>query len=358
MIERLRVYMAMNHSAARAALGGVLLCLTTAATAVSPNWWVDIANDRVEAVKSELAQGESPNEISPKGQPALMQAIRDGAWNVYDLLAAHRRIDVNAENRMHETPLMYLAVVGDVKRAQALIKRGAKVNHLGWSPLHYAASKGHVDMVKLLIANKAIVNAPSPDGTTPLMMAAYAGSDEAVRVLLNAGADATTRNLKKQNAADWARSRDHASLAKRLDQLNAKVMAERAAQHARNKAAGLELEEQDDSTTAATGAAAATGFGSAGSSAAVDGGAGTAGAGTGAAYGLQLPEGLAPNSGYRAGSAAPAGTAHGDVKAVDIRPPAIPPSLGTEQAAKPDNSQDNATSRYFDLKRFDKDPNF
>lgn len=333
MKERPRACMAISHKAARCVLGGLLLCFAAAVPAVSPSWWVDIANDRVEAIKTELAQGESPNEISPKGQPALMQAIRDGAWKVYDLLAAHRRVDVNAENRMHETPLMYLAVVGDVKRAQALIKRGAKVNHLGWSPLHYAASKGHADMVKLLVANKAIVNAPSPDGTTPLMMAAFAGSDESVRILLSAGADATTRNLKQQNAADWARMRNQAGLAKRLDQLNAKVLAERAAAHARNRAAGAAEEEN--------GSAVADGLG-------------TAAPG---AYGLQMPEGLAPGSGYRSGnSGAPAVSSGNDVKAVDISPPAIPPSFDAGKPAKPSATQGNATSRYFDLNRFDKDP--
>lgn len=339
MIERLRTCLAANHGAARYAFGSLLLCLTTAvAAAASAGWWVDIANDRVDAIKTELAQGESPNEISPKGQPALMQAIRDGAWKVYDLLAAHRRIDVNAENRMQETPLMYLAVVGDVKRAQALIKRGANVNHLGWSPLHYAASKGHADMVKLLVANKAIVNAPSPDGTTPLMMAAYAGSDESVRILLNAGADVTTRNLKHQNAADWARMRNQASLAKRLDQLNTKVLAERAAVHARNKAAGQTEEENGTAGlglasggSAATGAPTATG-----------------------AYGLQMPDGIAPDAGSRGNSPAQGSSAVNEVKAVDISPPAVPPSLGTGQPAKRSNTEGNSTSRYFDLNRFDK----
>ncbi|MCI2807615.1 ankyrin repeat domain-containing protein [Eoetvoesiella caeni] len=351
MKERLRVCMAVNHNTARCVFGGLLLCFATAVAAVSPSWWVDIANDRVEAIKTELAQGESPNEISPKGQPALMQAIRDGAWKVYDLLAAHRRVDVNAENRMHETPLMYLAVVGDVKRAQALIKRGAKVNHLGWSPLHYAASKGHADMVKLLVVNKAIVNAPSPEGTTPLMMAAFAGSDESVRILLSAGADVTTRNLKQQNAADWARMRNQAGLAKRLDQLNAKVLAERAAAHARNRAAGAAEEENGSAAVGGLGAAA------------VAGGAAAAGVSTPAAtqapgaYGLQMPEGLTPDAGYRSGnSRAPAASSGNEVKAVDISPPAIPPSFDTGKPAKPSATEGNATSRYFDLNRFDKDP--
>src|SRR3546814_8503046 len=92
-------------------------------------------------------------------------------WDVYDLLAANKKTALNAININRETPLMYLAVVGETKRAQDLIRRGAMVNRLGWTPLQYAASKGHLDTVKMLVANKALVNAPGPDGTTTLMMA-------------------------------------------------------------------------------------------------------------------------------------------------------------------------------------------
>src|SRR5690606_12956891 len=140
------------------------------------------------------------------------------------LLVRHRNIDVNAVNAHDETPLMYLAVVGQTERAADLIKRGAQVNRLGWTPLHYAASKGHVDTIKLLLANKAIVIAPSPDGTSPLMMAAYAGSEESVRVLLKAGADVTARNLRGEDAAVWARRKHHDGLAAQLDELSQKVL--------------------------------------------------------------------------------------------------------------------------------------
>ena len=36
-------------------------------------------------------------------------------------------------------PLMYVALVGDVPRAKALVARGAEINKLGWTALHYVA---------------------------------------------------------------------------------------------------------------------------------------------------------------------------------------------------------------------------
>lgn len=210
-------------------VASLVLC-GTALAANPQSWWNDIANDRVAEVRKALARGADPNEISPAGQPAIMQAVRDGSWNVYDLLAANSKTVLNAINVNRETPLMYLAVTGETQRAQDLIKRGALVNRLGWTPLHYAASKGHLETVKMLVANKAIVNAPGPDGTTALMMAAYAGSEPVVQYLLNEGADATMKTTQQYDAAHWARLKNHTVLADKLDVLSAKVVAQRNAQ--------------------------------------------------------------------------------------------------------------------------------
>src|SRR3546814_4386030 len=90
--------------------------------------------------------------------------------------------------------------MGQTQRAQDLINRGALINRLGWTPLQYAASKGHLDTVKMLIANKAIVNAPGPDGTTALMMAAYGGNEAVVQYLLDAGADVPMKTTQQYDA--------------------------------------------------------------------------------------------------------------------------------------------------------------
>ncbi|NYT36711.1 ankyrin repeat domain-containing protein [Allopusillimonas soli] len=232
-------------------VGLLAFCFSAAAAAANPpDWWIDIANDRASNVQAELARGADPNELSPKGNPALMQAIRDGAWKVYDVLLADRRTILNAINTHKETALMYLAVIGDTQRAQDLIRRGALVNRLGWTPLQYAASKGHLDTVKMLISQGAMVNAPAPDGTTALMMAAFSGSEEVVQYLLDQGADVTTQNLQQLDAADWARSNNKTSLADKLDQLTKRVLAQRAQRRgtAQGAAAGGPVVTHEDAS--------------------------------------------------------------------------------------------------------------
>ncbi|ALM83096.1 ankyrin repeat domain-containing protein [Bordetella sp. N] len=205
------------------ALAGLGLTLACAFTAVPPaqaasaaDAWIYVVNDNADQMKALLASGWDPNQKN-RGQPALMQAVRDGAWNVFDVLAADRRTDVNAANGSDETALMYLALKGEIKRAQALMARGAQVNRLGWTPLHYAASTGQVAMAKLLLSKQAIVNAPGPDGTTPLMMAGRSGNQQMAQLLLDAGADPTNRSLAGLDAAAWARSAKQDDLAQWLD---------------------------------------------------------------------------------------------------------------------------------------------
>jgi len=223
------------------AAGLLALSLGTAVAATPPDgWWLDIVNDRETDVRRMLGRGVDPNAANSEGLPALMLAIRTGAWGVYDALLAHRKTDIEARNRSNETPLMYLALLGETERAQALIKRGAQVNRLGWTPLHYAASKGQTATARMLLDHGAIVNAPAPDGTTPLMMAAYAGDRATVQLLLDHGADASAVNLQKLTAADWARERRHGALANELDAIATRTRALRE---------GRPLPEQDSATS-------------------------------------------------------------------------------------------------------------
>jgi ankyrin repeat protein len=87
------------------------------------------------------------------------------------------------------------------------VKHGADVNKPGWTPLHYAATHAGPDalaQVAFLLENHAYIDAESPNGTTPLMMAAQYGEPEVLRLLLKEGADARLTNQQKLTAIDFA----------------------------------------------------------------------------------------------------------------------------------------------------------
>ena len=59
-------------------------------------------------------------------------------------------------------------------------------------------------MIEHLLEHSAYIDAESPNGTTPLMMAAMYGSPEAVKSLIQAGADPTLKNQLGLSALDFA----------------------------------------------------------------------------------------------------------------------------------------------------------
>lgn len=194
---------------------GVSHAADTTAPATAPeDFWIAIANDRVQDVKRFLSRGVSPNAVNPLSNTALMEAIKTDSWKVYDVLLADARLDVNGRNLLGENALMYLAIKSDVKRAAHLItQREAQVNQPGWTPLHYAATVGADDVVRLLIEHHAYIDAESPDKTTPLMMAMRYGKPVTANLLLDEGAYGYARNAQGKNAADLAREAGYDSIA-------------------------------------------------------------------------------------------------------------------------------------------------
>jgi ankyrin repeat protein len=181
--------------------------------------WFYITNDKYEDVQDLLKKGLNPNTINNKQQPALMQSVRDQAMKTFDVLLANPKTDVNQENQFGESALMYIALIGDISRAERLIARGAKINKEGWTPLHYASTKGQAAMVKLLLSKGALPNDISPEGNTALFMAVQTENLETVQLLINAGADPTASNLKAQDSIDMARLKGKDALARALEKV-------------------------------------------------------------------------------------------------------------------------------------------
>jgi ankyrin repeat protein len=160
--------------------------------------------DQSQVVHSLLKRGFDPNTPDSQGQPALIVAIRKPSPKAAEALIRWPKTRLNAQNPHDETPLMMAAFDNQVGLAKLLIEKGADVNKTGWTPLHYAATKGHVEMMKLLLEMHAYIDAESPNGTTPLMMAAHYGTALATKLLLDEGADPTPKNEKGLSALDFA----------------------------------------------------------------------------------------------------------------------------------------------------------
>lgn len=104
-----------------------------------------------------------------------------------ELLLAHGA-DVNAKNRLGETPLLEAA--GCTAVVELLLAHGADVNikdNDGQTPLLAAAARGAMETVKLLLAHGADVNASDRYGRTPLDRASTSKYKDVVKLLRQHG---------------------------------------------------------------------------------------------------------------------------------------------------------------------------
>jgi len=164
---------------------------------------VDMDNGR--EVLALLVKGVDANAADQRGRKPLAVALREGSEQAFDALLADPRVDVVSANDKGETPLMLTAIKGRLDWAKKLAARGAKINQPGWTPLHYACSGPDGGVAAWLLTQGADVNARSPNGTTPLMMASRYGASENVAILLKAGADVALKNEQELTAVDFAK---------------------------------------------------------------------------------------------------------------------------------------------------------
>lgn len=159
----------------------------------------------VSTVRTLVSKGVSPNSLDAKGELMLNLAIKDNSEDVIAFLVADKATDVDISNKFGETPLMIASIEGNLPLVKILIQqRNAQINHIGWTPLHYACARGRLEIAQYLITNGAIVDALSPGNTTPLMMAVQSGNEALVKLLLDKGADLQVRNSQGFSAIDIA----------------------------------------------------------------------------------------------------------------------------------------------------------
>lgn len=182
----------------------ILLGCSSLHAGSSDDFFSAIIRDDESKMVTLLLRGFDPNTVDAQGNPGLVLAINATSFKVAQVLLSMNSIKVEARNAVDESPLMLAALKGELKLCELLIKKGADVNKPGWAPLHYAATNGHVEVIKLLLDENAYIDAASPNGTTPLMMAARYGTESAVKELLQAGADPMLKNDQGLTAVDFA----------------------------------------------------------------------------------------------------------------------------------------------------------
>jgi ankyrin repeat protein len=203
-------------SATVVALSVAVVCAGPAQAGAYEDFFKAVALDDAAAVERLLQRGFDANSVDEAGQGALLLAMREGAFKVASTLMKSPGLKVDQPNSAGETALMMAALRGHAEWLPRLVAQGAAIEREGWTPLHYAATGPQPAAVAWLLERGARVDVRSPNGTTPLMMAARYGTEESVDLLLRRGADPKLRNQLDLSAADFARLAARERLAERL----------------------------------------------------------------------------------------------------------------------------------------------
>ncbi len=138
--------------------------------------------------------------------------------------------DVNAAQGDGMTALHWAAMNGDLELAEMLIVAGANLRattRLGaYTPLYLASQQGHAPIIQALITAGADLKTGTPNGTSPLMVAAAAGDVAAVTVLVDHGADVNAKDgVRAQTPLMYAAASNRAAVVELLAARGAELTA-------------------------------------------------------------------------------------------------------------------------------------
>jgi ankyrin repeat protein len=108
------------------------------------------------------------------------------------------------------TPLHHAANRGHIAVIRQLLEAGADVNKknkAAEAALHLAAYNGNLTVVEMLLDKEAIIDCLNEDGDTPLFFGSRKNHPAVVRLLMQRGADATVTNRYGDVAVDEARQK-------------------------------------------------------------------------------------------------------------------------------------------------------
>ena len=155
----------------------------------------------------------------------LVDAVKSG--NTDEVRVLLERFEVDAPEADGTTALHWAAHRGDLATVELLLDAGATVtteNRYGVTPLLLAAENGHAPIINRLLSAGASANDAVGENETALMIAARSGSPNTVTLLVAHGADVDAREQwRGQTALMWAAVENNPEVAKVLIETGADV---------------------------------------------------------------------------------------------------------------------------------------
>lgn len=138
---------------------------------------------------------------------AIAASLKDNSGEAILELLLSKEADPRVPTTTGATALHFAVSKGNLEICKTLLKHGASArvkDKRGQLPLHRAAAVGSVPIAKLLIENKSPVNATDMDGLTALHHAISEGNGDVAVELLKAGAESDKRDNDGRLAIECA----------------------------------------------------------------------------------------------------------------------------------------------------------
>jgi uncharacterized protein len=142
------------------------------------------------------------------GEKNIITATYDNDLPQVKAYVAENKENVHAMDDGQRTPLMYAASYGHTELVQYLVSQGAQIDaqdFIGYTSLMYAVEFPSVDNVKYLLEAGADPDIRTIDGETALIIAAGLDELEKVKLLIEHGAKTHFTNKEGYNALGWAK---------------------------------------------------------------------------------------------------------------------------------------------------------
>ena len=172
-----------------------------------------VRKNNVETVELLLSQNANVMAKDATDKTCLYIAAQEDCVETFQLLIEHPKVKFLLEefDKNENTPLHIAAMRGYIKIVKMLLDMDACIdakNDLNLTPLHLAAKHGRSRIVQMLLQQDvSIVNDEDDSSNTPLHLAALEGHFKVVQILLQCGAAVDARNATLWTPLDCAASR-------------------------------------------------------------------------------------------------------------------------------------------------------
>jgi len=213
--------------------------LTNAGPDQKVEGWITLMNKKGEPLLGKVSGkiGKRDSKVTCDSKiKAFLEAARGGDLDALKKASSSggfiksKRIDVNCCDVRGKTPLIYASAFGNLGTVEWLLQKpDINVNVVDdtlRSALHHSAKMAHFgsapDIVRLLLSAGANVNARDHIGSTPLMFAAANGAEEMAISLLDARATVNSSDFEGCTPIEYAKSLNQDNMATLLREYGAR----------------------------------------------------------------------------------------------------------------------------------------